>query len=131
MVHANVLFFFDLSIVNSYILESVSPNHCPGIARTGRQKKQYRSHLEFRKSLALELIGNFSSRGKKGRPRRTAEVVPAVFDRQHYPIEFPSEGQCVVCKHRVPGRKRTKFGCGLCGDKRMCPVPCFEIHHTH
>ena len=81
--------------------------------------------------MALELIGNFSSRGKKGRPRRSGEVVPAVFDRQHYPIEFPSEGQCVVCKYWVPGRKRTKFGCGLCGDKLMCPVPCFEIHHTH
>ena len=72
----------------------------------------------------------FQLKGKKGRPRYSAEVVPAVFDRQHYPMEFPSEGQCVVCKYRVPHRKRTKFGCGLCGDKRMCPVPCFEIHHT-
>jgi len=63
--------FFEVSIVNSYILESVSPNHCPGIARIGHQKKQYRFHLEFRKSLALELIRDFSSRGKKVRPRRS------------------------------------------------------------
>ena len=126
-------FFFDVSIINSYILESVSPNHRPGIARTGRQKKQYRSQLEFRKKLALELIGDFSSRGKKGRPRRSSEVARASHEAshvQHYPIVFPSEGQCFVCKNQGVGRKRTKYGCGLCGDKRMCPVPCFQIHHS-
>jgi len=131
VVYANVLVFFDLTIVNSYILESVSPNHRSGIARTGRQKKQYRSHLEFRKSLAVELIADFSSRGKKGWPRRrSSEVVAAVHDQQYYPIVFQDMGQCAVCSNEGHGRKRTKYGCGLCGDIRMCPVPCFKIHHT-
>ena len=44
-------FFVDLAVVNAYILESVSPNHVPPIARTGRQKKHYRSQLDFRKQL--------------------------------------------------------------------------------
>jgi len=77
--------------INSYILESVSPNHRQGIARTGRQKKQYRSHLEFRKNLAVELIASFNSRGKKGYSR--SQVVAAVHDRQHYPVAFPDKGQ--------------------------------------
>ena len=33
-------FFLDLSIINAYILESVSPNHVPPIAKTGQQKKR-------------------------------------------------------------------------------------------
>ena len=47
-------FFFDLAILNSYILESVSPNHVPPIARTGRQKKRYRSHLESLLGITLQ-----------------------------------------------------------------------------
>ena len=27
-------------------------------------------------------------------------------------------------------RKRTKFGCIMCGNVHMCPVPCFKIHYT-
>ena len=61
-------FFVDLAVVNAYILESVSPNHVPPIARTGRQKKRYRSQLDFRKQLVTQLIGDHSSRGSKGRP---------------------------------------------------------------
>ena len=59
-------FFLDLAIINAYILESVSPNHVPPIARTGQQKKQYRSQLDFRKQLVTELIGDHSSRASRG-----------------------------------------------------------------
>ena len=120
-------FFFDLAILNSYILESVSPNHVLPIARTGRQKKRYRSHLEFRKQLAMELIGDHSSRGVRGRPRRHISAVRHA--EQHFPTQLPVNAACVVCSK--PGcRRRTKYGCSLCGDIHMCPVPCFGIHHA-
>ena len=113
-------FLFDLAILNSYILESVSPNHVPPIARTGRQKKRYKTHLEFRKQLALELIGDHSSRGNRGRPRRH---IPAVwYAEQHFPTQLQVPPACVVCSK--PGsRRRTKYGCSLCGDIHMCPYP--------
>jgi len=53
-----------------------------------------------------------------------------VHDQQYYPIVFPTEGQCLVCRNKVV-RKHTKYGCDLCGDKRMCPVPCFKIDDIH
>ena len=122
-------FFLDLSITNAYILESVSPNHVPPIARTGRQKKRYRSQLEFRKQLVTQLIGDHSSRGSRGRPpiarRRVSDPT-----RPHFPEVLQGTANCVVCRKVHKIRKRTKFGCVLCGNIHMCPVPCFKIHHT-
>jgi len=66
---------------------------------------------------------------KKGRPRCSSEVAHASHD-QHYPIVFLSKGQCFVCQNQGVGHKHTKYGCGLCGDMRMCPVSCLNIHHT-
>ena len=120
-------FFFDLAILNLYIIESVSPNHVPPIARTGRQKKRYRSHLEFRNQLAMELIGDHSSRGERGRPRRH---IPAVrHTGQHFPTQLQVSASCVVCS-KTRSCKRTKYGCSFYGDIHMCPVPCFGIHHA-
>ena len=119
-------FFLDLSIVNAYILESVSPNHVPPIAKTGRQKKRYRSQLAFRKQLAIELIGDHSSRGHRGRP----VTVRRHSSGQHFPDELSNTADCVVCRRMHNKRKRTKFGCVECGNIHMCAVPCFKIHHT-
>ena len=122
-------FFLDLSIINAYILESVSPNHVPPIARTGRQKKRYRSQLDFRKQLVTQLIGDHTSRGSRGRPpiARRNIIDPA---RLHFPEQLQGTANCVVCTRRYNKRKRTKFGCVVCGNIHMCPVPCFKIHHT-
>ena len=119
--------FLDLAIINAHILESVSPNHIPPIARTGQQKKCYRSQLDFRKQLVTQLIGDHSSRGSRGRPPivRRHSTGPT---RQHLPEQLQGTANCIVCSRHK--RKRTKFGCVVCGDLHMCPVPCFKIYHT-
>ena len=122
--------FLDLAIINAYILESVSPNHVPPIAWTGRQKKQYRSQLDFRKQLVTELIGDHSSRASRGRPS-IARRHSTDLTRPHYPEQLQGTANCVVCRRRYNICKRTKFGCVVCGNVHMCPVPCFKIHHTH
>ena len=121
--------FLDLSIINAYILESVSPNHVPPIVRTGLQKKRYRSQLDFRKQLVTQLIGDHSSRASKGRPpiARRHSTDPS---RPHFPEQLQGTASCVVCRRRNNERMRTKFGCIVCGNIHMCHVPCFKIHHT-
>ena len=47
---------FDRAIYNSFLLEQESPNHAK------------RSQKDFRIDLAKQLIGNFTSRRKRGRP---------------------------------------------------------------
>ena len=100
MVHAIVLVFLDLSVINAYILESVSPNHVPPIARTGRQKKRYRSQLDFRKQLVTQLIGDHTSRGSRSRPpiARRNIIDPA---RPHFPEQLQGTANCVVCSWRI------------------------------
>ena len=97
-------FFLDLAIINAYILESVSPNHVPPIAWTGRQKKQYRSQLDFRKQLVTELISDHSSRASRGRPpiarRRSTDLT-----RPHFPEQLQGTANCVVCRRRYNIRK--------------------------
>ena len=123
-------FFLDSSMVNAYILESVSPNHVLPIAKTGRQKKRYRSQLAFRKQLVIELIGDHSSRGLRGRPS-TVRDHSSSRSKQHFTEELSNTADCVVCRRLHNKRKRTKFGCVVCGGLHMCAVPCFKIHHTH
>ena len=123
-------FFLDLSIINAYILESVSPNHVLPIPKTGRQKKRYRSQLAFRKQLVVELIGDHSSRNHRGRPV-TVRRHSSGPSRHHYPEELPGTTDCVVCRRLHNKRRRTKYGCVVCSGVHMCLLPCFKIHHTH
>ena len=100
-------FFLDLSTINAYILESVSPNHVPSIAKTGQQKKRYRSQLAFRKQLFIELIKDHSSRGQRGTPV-TVRRHSSGPSRHHYPEELPGTADCVVCHRLYNKRRRTK-----------------------
>ena len=106
----------DRAIFNSFILEQESPHH-----RTRNLKS-------FRISLVKELIGDFSSRSKRGRPSN--EPVIARHVERHFPEYLPTsdsgkrmERRCKVCS--IGGKfKRTSYFCPDC-DVGLCAAPCF------
>jgi len=125
-------FLYDLSIQNAFILYCESPNHALPQTASGHTKC---THLNFRKELALELIGRHTSRKQLGRPRRHIPVVSP--NANHYPTIFESGTSCVYCCTKTPSpgdtaqdknhSKCTKFGCETC-KLHMC-VPCFKPYH--
>ena len=101
--------FYDLmdrSIHNSFVLEQESTHHAK------------RSQKLFRNDLAKQLIGNFSSRRKHGRP--SDEHLLARHVERHFPDFLPTnvkgktlERRCKVCYDG--GRvKRTSYYCPDC-----------------
>lgn len=110
----------DRAVFNSFILEQESPNH------------QKRNLKNFRISLAKDLIGDFSSRRKRGRP--SEEPVVQRFVERHFPELLPltekgrrMERRCNVCS--AEGRsKRTSYICPDC-DVGLCAAPCFRAYH--
>ena len=110
MVHAiDLVFFFDISIQNSYILYCESPNH--DVPQTSSGYVKY-SHLDYRKDLAKQLIGDYTCRKQIGRPRKKLRAESHV----HYPKN-----------RRESGRVRTNLGCETC-DLHMC-IDCFKPYH--
>ena len=115
--------FFDLvdrAIYNSFVLEQESPHH-------GK-----RSQKEFRIDLAKQLIGNFSSRRKRGRP--SDEPLLARHVERHFPNFLPTnengkrkEQRCKVCYSRGI-IKKTSYYCADC-DAGLCAAPCFRLFH--
>ena len=99
-------FFVDVSIVNAYILEKLSPHH------------RSRTQLAFHLDLVKLLIGNFSARRFSASSGR--------LEGGHWPIKF-SKGRCKRCLKR---NKETwcRMACELCG-KRIC-LDCFKNHTT-
>lgn len=116
-------FFLETSIINAFVLMQVSPNHTP--ARNKTQKKL--AHREFRLQLAKDLIGTYTARQATGRPSRAESI--GRYTERHFPIELDTTAACVHCSSRSK-RKRTKFGCGPCGNVHLC-VTCFGPFHTH
>ena len=115
--------FFELlhrCIVNSHILERLSPNH------------NMRSSKNFRLEVSKLLIGEFSSRTHVVRP---AIESPARFRDRHFPSILPSnskgktkERRCKVCSTKEKP-KRTSYFCEDC-DMGLCVAPCSKIFHT-
>jgi len=114
-------FFFDISIQNSYILFCESPNH--DVPQTSSGHVKY-SHLDYRKDLAKQLIGDYTCRKQIGRPRKK----PRAESHVHYPKKFENVRECVYCSNRrESGRVRTNLGCETC-DLHMC-IDCFKPYH--
>lgn len=105
-------YVFDMSIVNAYILSTYSPHaqhHFPSIKH-------------FRIALAQQLIAERSYVKKPGRPRQ--QPLPShIIPDQHFPSQSHLSRKCSKCP------SRTRFTCKQCGIN-LCPVPCFEQHHT-
>ena len=134
-----VFFFYILecSILNAYVLDgaaSVSEH-----AQKGRAKRDI---LHFRLELARQLIGNFSSRSRLGRPRSDthAQLLRLQNHHQHWPIHVNRKNNCVVCAGKVNRRKlpsrgnqhETRVMCKCCNVYLCFAIgrDCFEEYHT-
>ena len=110
----------DRAVFNNFILEQESPNH---------QKQNLNN---FWISLAKDLIGDFSSGRKRGRP--SEEPVVQRFVERHFPELLPLnekgrrlERRCKVCS--AEGRsKQTSYICLDC-DVGLGAAPCFRAYH--
>ena len=119
-----VRIFFDVidrSIHNAYILYQESPSHAQQIFK------------DFRVRLAKQLIGNFSSRKRMGRPSAGPSLKR--HRENHFPELLPTsekgqrkEQRCKVC-YEKGNRKQTIYFCSSC-DIGLCPAPCFKDFHS-
>ena len=116
--------FYDLidrAIFNSFVLYQESP-HCAS-----------RNLKKFRIDLAKQLVGNFCSRGKRGRPSDEGPQLACYIER-HFPDFLPlnesgkkKERRCKVCYDRGIVKK-TSYFCPDC-DVGLCVAPCFRVFH--
>ena len=114
---------FEVTIINSYILYKTAN---PRI-----------SHLQFRRALVDRLSRDYIQqsipRPLAGRPRSSLENQPERLDsRKHFVAKRPIKQQyeCIICSK--PRKRRTFYHCKTCSSHPpSCPIPCFEIYHTH
>lgn len=83
------------------------------------------TQLQFREQLAVDLIGNFSSR-----KIQTDKITKAsnMCKTQHFFCKSDKPVRCVVCSTER-NRVHTSLYCKQC-NVHLCAVPCFEIYHT-
>ena len=91
------------------------------------QQKKPPTYLEFRIQLAKQLIGDYNSRKRLGRPPSLAIPLPKRIPTEHFP-QKSSRGRCRHCKNGF-----TVWFCSSC-DIRLChtghrDTDCFLQHH--
>ena len=139
-------FLFDVSITNSYILSLFAPTTMP----ISHQRLK-----AFRLRLANQLVGDYNSRKRLGRPcSRPAHPPPAIPSPQHLgplppqatrtalhlPSRHDKKRRCVYCsQYRDPPRRRdVLWQCNVCpGQPSLCFTgnedgsDCFRLWHAH
>ena len=126
-------FIFDTCITNAYILSKYSPS-------TELNSKYNLKH--FRLKLAKQLIGDYASRKRAGRPRSTTSAPPprSIPCLEHIPSHGERNRRCKYCKtKRVPSRRRESVWiCKACpGNPSLCLTgnddgsDCFKLWHQH
>eukprot|EP00112_Aurelia_sp_Birch-Aquarium-sp1_P015019 Seg3293.2 transcript_id=Seg3293.2/GoldUCD/mRNA.D3Y31 product="PiggyBac transposable element-derived protein 4" protein_id=Seg3293.2/GoldUCD/D3Y31 len=121
-------FLVDLCISNSLVLMRESKNHKLK-SRTGREKE--RSLLDFRKNLAVQLLGET----RNGRKRKRA-VRPDIFGEGHWPKKVQVKGRCKNCTEKGTNGQ-SRFICTDCSDEAagkltyLCVLNknCFQQFH--
>ncbi len=116
------LFFatLDVVITNSYILSKFFPD-----IKTKNLK-------DFRQALAKELIGQYNSRKRRGRPSLQQSMKH--FCSSHFPTKAERRGnRCHFCAHYLGKRGETVRQCKDC-NLFLCHTgkedDCFYIYHT-
>ncbi|KAL4083594.1 hypothetical protein QTP88_028910 [Uroleucon formosanum] len=117
------LFYYllDTSIVNSFLMYKKSCN---------RHKRKYMSHLEFRSTLANELISNYSSRKRptispsQKRSKSNVEVISTY--ESHIATKIATYRRCFRCSTKKHD-KRSNIMCATC-NKVLCK-DCFAEYH--
>ncbi|XP_011135111.1 piggyBac transposable element-derived protein 4 isoform X2 [Harpegnathos saltator] len=122
------LFFwgFESAIVNAYILYKECAVKNDDIPIT---------HLQFRKKLLMELIGDFRAPKLRSEPVSDSDKEQRLENIPHFIFQLSGSKtkDCVVCsKPNVPGeRKRTSYFCDTCERKPgLHPGNCFKRYHT-
>lgn len=129
-------FMFDLVITNMFILSKYSPS---SVCSSKYNLKN------FRLRLAHQLIGDYSSRKRAGRPRKTpsSSATPpptSIPCLEHFPSHGERSRRCIYCKtKRVPSRRRESvWMCKACpGNPFLCLTgvdngsDCFKLWHQH
>ena len=119
-------FMFDVSVTNSFILTKFDV-----VTGTPMTLKQ------FRVKLAEQLIGNYCSRKRAGRPRKRPSPPHAPISTTHLPTHSKST-RCVYCRdHRTPPRrKESVWICTACEGHpslyltgRQDGSDCFRLWH--
>ena len=111
--------FLDMSVVNGYIIASETPNI------------RNRSQKEFILELSEELLSQYCSRKRLGRPIQTLAPPSIQYNERHFPARIDEKRACVICSLDHI-RRRVTFACADCNRKnpiQLCPVPCFRICH--
>ena len=110
-------FLFEICILNSFV-----HHYSPCIRR-------HLTYLDYRVQLAKQLIGNYCSRKRPGRPLVSSTPSPKrSITLPHFPTKVAS-GRCVYCKSG-----RTVWHCNHC-NKRLChtghsDTDCYLKYHT-
>ena len=102
-------FFINLSIPNALLLMNESPNY---IRQTQRGRPKPCTVLEFRKALAVQLIGKF----REGR-KRDRTGVPDIHGGGHYPMHAGKKRKSKYCQLVKPPKvSERRYACKSCSD---------------
>ena len=104
-------FLLDTAITNAYLLSSFD-------VKTDLPM----DHKRFRMRLAEQLIGNYMTRKRVGRPRKCPCPTPTNTHTDHLPSHSASK-RCVYCQkiRSPPRRKETVWICPTCeGNPSLC-----------
>ena len=111
-------FLFDVAITNSYTLCKLHTD------------LKYNNIKDFRVNLAKELIGDYFSRKRPGRP--PTQPSKKRFCKAHYPTKGPKPRRCHYCYKYKKERHETSWCCKDC-DIYLChngQDDCFYMYHT-
>lgn len=122
------LFFWllEVSIVNSFILMRLQ------LLKQGEKEQR---HLQYRRNLIEQLIGDVRARAGKRGPSARLDCEQRLDGKPHFIYKIPgrSSKDCAVCSDRKTkgGRRETVFFCKTCrNNPGLHPGECFERFHT-
>ena len=120
--HRILFYLIDMAVVNSFILWTVN-----------RDSDMSFDQLTYRLRLARQLIGDFTSRKRRG-----PSAVAFLSHKRHVPDDvrtvgkhLPTQGstfrRCRLCSSATR-EKRTRYICDVC-NVPLCAAPCFKKFH--
>ena len=139
-------FLFDVTITNSYILSLFSPTQMP---------LSHQRHKMFQLQLAEQLVGDYNTWNRLGRPHSKPSHPPPALPCQHdggpqqsqisrtalhFPSHLQKKRKCVYCQRYVdtPQRHDVVWYCKDCpGQPTLCLTgnedgsDCFCLWHQH
>ena len=119
-------FMFDVAVTNAFILQAFDVQSGTSL-----------DHKHFRLRLAEQLIGNYHTRKRAGRPRKRPRPPSSSIPTDHFPTHS-EKNRCVYCRDfRSPSRrKQSVWVCTACdGHPTLCLTgtnnseDCYRVWH--